>query len=256
MSDIPQTPEERAKKWSILARWGIFAVVGFLVSPFIMATLTGMLGLLAVCTICGTTYYMLPVIEDKAKNIRLQMIKAEAAKNPIETLENEYLRRQLILGQRKDAIEKFDTKTRTFGDKLDGFKRNYPTDAPKYQQIYDSMMLLLQRQRAQWKEANKNLNLFNGEIDRAKAMYEMALAAAAAKEGSGLDEDAFNARLKTETALNSITDGMNSAFAQLDSLVDESEKTEINVTPAPAQIAAPNDTNVIDIKSVNKHKTV
>lgn len=251
MSNIPLAPEQRAKRWGFVAKWAAFAIAGFLFAPYVMLTITGMLGLLVAGAIAGLTWVTLPAIESGATNLRLKLIKSEAAKNPIETLENEYLRRQLLLGERKQAIETFDAKTHTFGDKLDGFKRKYPSESAKFQAQYDQMNLLLHRQRDQWIEANKGLNMFNNEIEKAKAMWDMALAAAAAQAGSGLTNEDFYAKLKVETALDSVQDGMNRSFSQLDTLLMEGD----NDHPAlenTAQAALPAPTHVVDINSA-KH---
>jgi hypothetical protein len=246
---VPLSPEQRAQKWGTVAKWAAFAIVGFLVSPFILATIEGMLGLLVAGAIAGGVYFAMPALQSAAINMRLKMIKAEAAKNPIETLEAEYLRRADLLDQRKTAIGNFDAKTRTFGDKLDGFKRDYPTEAPKYQQIYDNMLLLLKRQNQQWMIAAKGLKAFDGEIKKAKAMWAMAIAANEAQAGSGLGDDQFYAKLKTETALDAIQDGMNGAFSQLDTLLLEADNDGASALPAAstqAALPAPNQDNVID----------
>jgi hypothetical protein len=247
MSSVPLSPEQRAQKWGTVAKWLAFAVVGFLVSPFILATIEGMLGLLVAGAIAGGVYFAMPALQSAAINMRLKMIKAEAAKNPIETLEAEYLRRADLLDQRKQAIATFDAKTRTFGDKLDGFKRDYPAEAPKYQQIYDNMLLLLKRQNQQWMIAAKGLKAFDGEIKKARAMWEMAKAAAAAQAGSQLGDEEFYAKLKVETSLDAIQDGMNGAFSQLDTLLLEADNDgALPAAATQAALPAPNQDNVID----------
>jgi len=249
MSSLPLSPEQRAQKWGTIAKWGIFAGFGFFFAPIAMATITGMLALIVVGVIGLVTWALLPAAQDAAKNLRLKLIKAEAAKHPIETLESEYLRRSTLLDERKTTIETFEAKTRTFGDKLDGFKHQYPAEAPKFQTQFDQMQLLLKRQRDQWKEARRNLTVFDGVIQKAKAMWDMALAAAAARAGSELDEAGFNAKLKTECALDSIQDGMNSAFSQLDTLImegDAQEDTTIETSQPAAALPAPSG-SVIDV---------
>jgi hypothetical protein len=252
---IPLSPEQRAAKWGTVAKWVAFAVVGFLVSPFIVATITGMLGLIVAGAIATVAWAATPAIESAAINLRLKLIKQEAARNPIETLQAEYMRRSQLLDERKNAIERFDAKVHTFGDKLAGFKRDYPADAPKYQETYDKMLLLLKRQGDQWRLANKQLHDFNGVIDRAKALYAMACAANEAKGASGLDQDEFYASLKTETALDSITDGMNTAFSQLDTLILESDNNSTISTTTQNALPEPNN-NIIDVPFVKSTKKV
>lgn len=249
MSEL--SPDQRAQRWGTVAKWAAFAVGGFLFAPFAVATITGMVGLIVAAAIAGTTWYLMPVFEQKAKNLRLKMIKAEAAKNPVETLEAEELRRSTMLDDRLKAIQTFEAKTRTFEDKLVGFKKQYPSEADRYQRDLDNMKLVLERQKAQWKEARRNLEAFHHVVEKAKAMWDMAQAAAAAREGTGLDEDSFYAQLKTATALDAVQDGMNMAFSQLDTLVLEGDAQEL---PGPAdQKALPSDSRpVVDVTPTTK----
>lgn len=251
-TSIPLTPEQRAARWGTAAKIATIGVLGFLVSPFVLSAIGGLLGLLALATIYGVTYVTLPAIGDWGKNMRLSLIKSEAARDPIGTLESEHLRRTLLLDERKTAIETFAAKTGTFGGKLEGFKRQYPEEAPKFQHTYDQMQLLLRRQREQWSEANRGLALFAGEVKKAKAMWDMALAAAAAREGSGLDETAFLAQLKVDTSLDTISEGMSRAFAQLDTLIMEGDaNAQINVTPAKVALPAPDGRTTIEASILN-----
>ncbi len=252
-SSIPLSPDQRAQKWGTIAKWAAFIVGGFLFAPFVMATITGMLGLLVAGAISAFTWFMLPVAHDMAVNLRLRLIKQEAARDPVSTLQAEYLRRSLLLEDRDKAIQTFDAKTRTFADKVEGFKRKYsPADCAKFQEDLDNMRLLVKRQRAQWTEAQRNLMQFSDQVQKASDMWEMAVAAAAAKAGTELDEKAFWGKLKTETAFNAVQDGMNAAFAQLDSLVAQSDANHIEVDVAPAQAALPaaDSSNVIDVDVV------
>lgn len=232
MSVLPLSPEQRAQKWGTVAKWAAFAVTGFLVSPFILATITGMLGLIVAVGIALTVWALSPSIETTAKNLRLKALKAAAAANPIETLQNEYLRRSTMLEDRKIAIDRTDANTRTFGDQLTQFKQQFPNDVPRLQADYDNMVTLVKRQRAQWSQAYKGLGQFQHEIDRAKALWSLAQSANAAKMGSGLGEDEFNAKLKTDTALETVQLGMNEAFSQLDGLIAESDAQETETTKA------------------------
>ncbi len=248
-SSIPLTPQQKAQKWATIVRWGAYALCGFLFFPFALATIKGMLGLIACGLIAGVTWTVLPALQSYAVNMRLKMIKAEAAKNPIESLQAEYLRRDQLLEERKGKIETLAAKTAGFSTKLAQFKRDYPGEEKTYQDIYDKMVLLLKRSREQWVLAEKQLTAFDREIDRAKAKWDMALAAADLRQDAGQVEAEFFAKLKVECSFEAIEFGMNSAFAQLDTLLMESESVETNAT-SQAALPAGDSRHVIDVTPV------
>ncbi len=222
----PVTNDPRARRWGIVAKYAALLGVGFFVAPYVFTAITGLIGLLAAGGIMLGAWMVLPTIEAGAANLRLKFIKAEAAKNPIETLQNEYLRRTQSLNERKEKIETLAAKTAGFGTKLSQFKRDYPSEAHVYQDIYDKMVLLLQRSRGQWVLAEKQLDSFDREIEKAKAKWDMALAAADLRKDAGNVEAEFFAKLRVECSFDAIELGMNSAFAQLDTLLMESEAVQ------------------------------
>src|SRR3954468_7808390 len=245
--NIPQENiDPRAKRWGVFAKYAALLGVGFVVAPYIFTAITGLVGLIVAAVILLLAWMLLPSVETAARNMRLKLIKAEAARNPIETLQNEYLRRQQSLNERKNKIERLAAKTASFGSKLSQFKRDYPNDAQAYQDIYDKMVLLARRSREQWVLAENQLQAFDREIDRAKAKWEMAIAASDLRQDAGKVEAEFLAKLKVESSFDAIETGMNSAFAQLDTLLMESEAVEINVTAtAPKSLPSPDNSSSI-----------
>lgn len=254
MTTIPssQSLDPRARRWGIAAKYAALLVVGFVVAPYVFTAITGLVGLIAAGVILGVTWMVLPAAESFAANMRIKLIKHEASKNPIESLEQEYLRRTQMLNERKVKIETLAAKTAGFGTKLKQFKRDYPSEASTYQEIYDKMVLLLDRSRDQWVLGEQKLVEFNHEIDKAKAKWDMALAAADLRQDAGQVEQEFFAKLRVECSFDTIELGMNSAFAQLDTLLMESEAVQ---SPAAAPKAIENGSTVIDIAPAATTKT-
>jgi hypothetical protein len=218
--------DPRARRWAVVAKYGALLAVGFAAAPYVFTAITGLIGLVVAGALMLGTWMLLPFIGDAAANFRLRLIKAEASKNPIETLENESLRRAQLLQVRQEKIESLAAKTAGFGSKLQQFKRDFPADAQSYQEIYDKMVELLKRSRDQWKIADAQKDQFDREIVRAKAKWAMAIAASDLRKDAGQVESEFFAKLRVESSLDSIEMGMNSAFAQLDTLLMESESVQ------------------------------
>lgn len=240
------TPEQRAAKWGTAAKIIALGILGFIVAPFVGLAIEGLLGLIIIGLIGGTSLWILPWVEMKAANIRLQMIKGEAAKHPIETLQNESLRQKNLLDDRLEKIKMFSAKTGTFASKLDGFKRDYPEEAPKFDETLSQMKQLLALRERQYKQAMASWQLFNKAIDKASAIWDMGKAAIEATSGTKMSDDDFFAKIKINTSLDAVTDQMNLAVSELDtSLLEDNEPaipvSAVKALPAPAG-------NVIDIQ--------
>ncbi len=217
--------DPRAKRWGNFAKILALLVVGFFVAPFIWVAIGGLIGLIVALVLVGGAWMSRHWVYSVAANARLNLIKAEARKNPVETLEEDLRRKHVALDERKTNIEKLNAQIRTFGDKVDDILNRYGKEDPSYIKLSRDLLDLkrIYKHRCdKWNEALNSLERFAEEIDRAKMIWEAACAAAAARETSGLTEDEFFAKLKTETAFDTIQDNYNQALASLDTaLLDE-----------------------------------
>lgn len=241
--------DPRARRWALFARYAALLVIGFLVSPYVWIALGGLVGLLTAGTILLATWMVLPAVEAAAANLRLKLIKSEAARNPVETLQNDLRDKTVALDQRKTAIERLNGQIRTFADKVGDIKERYGAQDSGYIKLNADLADLrrVAAHRAEkWKQARAQLDRYSESIDRAGMIWEAGLAAAAARESSGLSEDEFYSRLRAETAFDSIQNGYNEALASLDTsmLEADAEKMVVNVTPAPAALPAPDNLTI------------
>ncbi len=232
----PPSTDPRAKRWAFVAKGVALLAVGFFIAPFIFTAITGLVGLIAAGAVMGLTWMVLPAIGNGAANIRLKLIKAEAAKNPVETLQNDLRDKTVALDLRKTNIEKLNGQIRTFADKVAGIKERYGVGDSGYVKLNADLANLKRvafHRAEKWKEARAQLNRYSEEIDRAGMIWDAGNAAAAARESSGLSEDEFYAKLRAETAFDSIQNGYNEALASLDTsmLESDAERLVIDVTP-------------------------
>jgi len=240
--------QEKRKRIERMVKGGVagFAVIialGF-VSGLIIAGVQALFAIVFAGIAGVTLVNLAPLVAFKFSNWRLKELKAEASKNPIETLQNQYGERHDALLRFKSAIETFVGEVKGFKDKLEGFKVQFPADAPKFEDQLNQMVKLLHIRKEKYKEAKGQLELFDQEISRAKAIWEMGLAAVAMNKASGDMEGDFMAKIKVETALDSVTSSMNMAFAELETSLLDEEKT-------PKQIA---QNNVVPLLKVSGEK--
>jgi hypothetical protein len=208
-----------------LGGFGILLALG-IAAPLLIA---GVQGLIAV-TVAGIIGFgvigVAPIAAMKFANWRLKTIKSEASSNPIETLQTVYGEKSAALVKFGQSITDFQTEVSNFSDKVEGFKKTYPQDAAKFQEQLVKMKELLQLRKGNYKEALREMELFESEIKRASAIWDMAQAAAAMNKAAGMDEDDIMEKIKTETAVDSVQKSLNRAFAELEtSLTDEQAET-------------------------------
>lgn len=213
----------------------VAGVVSFVVAPVIFLTIQGMIGLIIAGGIGFTAIKFAPWFGMKVANWRLKAIKHEASKNPIETLQNQLREETVKLDDRKANIEKLNGQIRTFSDKVDDIKAQYGANDAGYLKLSRDVVDLRRvyaHRCEKWRIARAELDKFSEQIERGRMIWEAAQAAAAARETSGLTEDEFFARLKTETAFDSIQQNYNAALASLDTAMLEAPE------PQPARVAA------------------
>ena len=209
------TPEQTAARWKWAAQIALFTGVGLIAGPIAAIAIKGLLGLV-VCGLIGTVAITIgPVLGMKVANWKLQLMKAEAARNPIETLQNELMERRRLLEENLESIGKLRANNMTFASKVKDFRVQFPEEAEQFEQQLLEMNGLLKEHEQQYAEASDAADKFEGEIERADAIWKMSQAAAEAAHGAKLTIDDFQAKIKKDTALESIQLGMNQAFGNL-----------------------------------------
>jgi hypothetical protein len=246
--------DPRAKRWGVFAKYAALLGVGFLVAPFILTAIQGLIGLIVAGAIMLGTWMLMPAIETWAGNMRLRFVKAEAARNPVETLQSEFQRQMVALDERKTAVGRLNGQIATFADKLQSIGQKYGKTDSAYVKLAEQLSNLkrVAANRAEkWQQAFIQLQRFEQEIERAGMIWEAAQAAAAAQESSGLTEEDFMAKLKTETSLDAIRISFNETLASLDTDLMQSDAERMALAPAPARLALPEPTTeAIDIEQV------
>jgi hypothetical protein len=216
--------EEKKRKIATALKWlGGLVLVG-VISPLTFIILKGMLGLIAlgvvsVAALAGLK--LAPWVSMKLSNVVVGLIMNEASKNPIETLINLEIDKTKELEAADKAITEFDAEVQNYDDKTAEFKRDYPEEAPRYEEIGQKMHLLLDRQRQKQGEARQALVVLHKAIDKARAIHQMALAALKVQELSRSAAGKVYADIKQQIAFESVKKSMFKAFAELNTSVAE-----------------------------------
>lgn len=229
--------EKKRKRIEGVVKILALLVVGFVVYPFIFMALKGLLALIAAVFVGALALTFTPWIAAKLANWRLKTIKHEAAQNPIETLENQYAKRVEAMSNFKRHIHEFHATLKGMWDEIEKYKSEFPGQACPYEPQYAKMVQLLNNRTAKYKDAIAQLEEFETLIERKRAEWKIAQAAAKMSKAAGVGED-FMSKLMSDTALDSVQNGLNLAFAELEtSLLDEVSVSNIGpVVAVPNQI--------------------
>jgi hypothetical protein len=200
-----------------------------------------------------------PWVEMKFRNLGLKAIKHEAKKNPVETLQNQWIDKHKQLQTRAEKVTLFNTATRTFADKVAGYIKKYPEDAQMYTNQLNQMKYALGKQLAGLRQGAKDLDSLRDLIGITADKWEMAQAAIAANEATAefeqLDPIEF---MKQQTALQSVQNAVNQSFAQLDTAIAMDYKTiDVTVEDMPTMLAlADNPSQVLNqLGQINVQRT-
>lgn len=223
MTNTTKTPEQKAARWGFWAKIASFAAIGLVAAPIVAMTIYGIAGLIVAGVLAASAIVFAPIVGDILQNWKLKALKAEARRNPVETLQNELLRRTVLLNEKKDSIELFLGKVQTFKSKMEAFSTRYPAERQRFAEQLEQMQKLGQIKKKNWRLAKVELENFAAEIEKAGAIWEMGQCAADTAESCGMSEEEFYAKIKVETSMDAITESMNRAFSQLELEEMESE---------------------------------
>lgn len=213
----PDTLDPRAKFWARIAAGAAVLVAGFFIAPYVWVALGGLLGLLAAGGVMLTTWMLLPALQDAAASWRLKLIKAQAAANPVETLNLEHLRQSEILEERKVAIETMSGAIRTLAETIRKLEAEFPdsSELAQMREDYADLRSIEKSRMEGWQEAYATLGEFAKEIKRASRIWDVALAMAKARGASGLTEEEWQAKMKAETSFDAIRTKLNTEMSAL-----------------------------------------
>jgi hypothetical protein len=251
------TPEQKKQRTELIIKVVGLLGVCILLGPLYLTILHG-LGAIAALLVGAAALFtvtkFIPWFALKIGNARLKAIKAEAAKNPVETLQNDYLKRQSALGEFRQKIVNFSAEVQNFADKLVDFNQKFPLEAPKFKEQLSKMKKLLSLRQTKYQQAQDNLGAYELEIQKAGAIWDMGQAAAKMNEAAGMTEEDFFQKIQVETALNSITTNLNEAFADLEISLMDDDKEKAKEIYANKQKQLSDKAIDVDILSVSNNQ--
>ena len=243
-TDLEQKSKRIQTIVSIIALGGACLLIG----PLYLTILHGLgalLGLGVGAVGVFVSVNLMPWFALKVANWRLKALKAEAAANPIETLENLEQQKMEALSQRRDNIKQLDCVVQELWGQIEDYQTKYPGKVCQSLDKYNKLKSLLGLRANKYKQAQKNLVVFHNLIEEKRTDWQIAQTAAKASKLANVGED-FQSKLEQDTALTSVQDGLNLAFSELNaSLLDEQA-----AAPDPLDLGLTTPTEEVDAEPV------
>lgn len=231
------------ERFTLLAKIGGTAAIGFLIAPIIFKIIGGLagMGIAAAMIIVGNA--LLPALTEWAAQLKYGALRAVINRAPVDSLIQRGRERWDALNTQAKLLQTQAAALQTFKRKAISISRTYPEEAPVLnKQLLDYEQLFAYRVEA-FKEAKKKTQEFMRMIDKAEAMYEMAKTDEALGDSFGKQTD-FMAAFREKTAFDAIDRANDMAIANLQmALVDNDYASKIE-TP-PHAITYDNQHNVV-----------
>lgn len=216
--------DQKKQRLTTALKWGLGIVGLAVITPVVFLALKAALGLLAlgVAGVAGVAFIrLMPVMSMKLSNTVIKLIVREAEANPIETMENLKIEKLGELQKADNAIIEFEASVRNYDDDTRQFTKDYPDEAAAYQEISSKMHEALKLQTQQQDGARLKLNDLALRIEKARAIYKMALSAQRVTQLSKSAEAKVFQDIKEKIAFESVRMELNRSFASLNMAISQ-----------------------------------
>jgi vacuolar-type H+-ATPase subunit I/STV1 len=242
----------KRKKFAGIAKVAIGAVVIAAIAPALILLAKGIASIAVIGGIGLLIINAAPVVSMKLANWKVKEIVKEAKTNPIETMVNVANDRADRLKGALQRIGDLSASVKNFSDKVVGFKKQWPNDAAMFDQAVTNAQKVLAKWTSDYKIAKQALEAYLLEIEKCRAVNDMAVEMAALNKMAQMDSDKLMEELKSKTAIDEVSRRMNSAVAQLEtSLLEE---VNFSVTPGTsaqnASLLTNDPAQIVDFSTV------
>lgn len=212
----PQQAEARRDKLAKILFWGGIAGIGIVAAPLIFTLLKVTVAAIVAALLGAAAVAFGPVVTMKLANWKLKAIIEEARQNPIPTLENELITRKDALSVAAEQLKVGLGSANTFIELARKSAEKNPQLAARWQQRVQMAEGLKESKKRAFARAEEAVNAFEGEVETARTEWALIVAEAAMNKSLKVIAGDGLAQLKTRTALDSVTEKMNEAFAGME----------------------------------------
>lgn len=209
--------DPRAMRMGNIVKW-IFLILAFaFFAPVIWLAVGGFVGFLVFVSIYVAAWMLREPVFTWAANQRLKMIQNAVAEDPVPTLQEEHRKRQQDLEDRMKGIEGLSGSIRSIQQAITEIETEFP-DSPELDDLRADHRELQQHEaacRADWESAYITNEDFAREIKRVGKLWNAAMAIKRARGKTGVSQEEWMSQMKTDTAIFTIRNTLNTQMAGL-----------------------------------------
>lgn len=227
-----EQPLDRKVGWGITWVTGPLVVVGALVSIyFIFKALLGLIALGVGIVAAIALANFLPAINLRLANFALKVMKIEARKNPIETLE----RARMVAADRMVAAENrysiLSAAASDYHRDLTATRKEFPEeDLSEEEKTAGRLDQMVADLEGQIREGQRALALYERKLAATKRKYTLKLKVLEAEEKIGnMDGQAVLDDILQEEALDSVATGLNQTLTTLETRLKLSDQNFLGI---------------------------
>ena len=217
---------DKAAKYKKLIQIGIVCGVALVVAPIIFLVIKGIVGVIVAGAIGMTAMALMPALSEKLTQLKFQAVKMVISRAPVESLYARVQERHKLLQEQRTVLQEQAANLEGFKKKATKFMQQYPEEAPAYQEKLNGYEKLFAYRVDLFKEATAKNQAFVKVVEKAEAIYEMAVADAALGHSFNKEQD-FMAFYREKTAFDAIEKADNLAMSNLRmALIDDDFATK------------------------------
>lgn len=212
--------------------WGLLAVAVALAPTvtYLAMNFVEMVWALALAALSMLLVWMLsPAVLDWAGNKRLQMVKAEAAANPIETMDNSIIQTRNDLGTQRESVISVDTQWENVKKILASLRKTDPDEAASMGESEHLLAEASAELHSKYDAACDALEVFIKTRDKMSRLWSASIAINKALAIAGAARDNEVNRIKNQVAFEAVDANMSKAMAGLRMAVSKHAKAESNI---------------------------
>lgn len=215
MDEIKEKRQQLFKK----LRLGGLGLAAFVLVPilFLVALMAASAVVAATVSIFGgiALVYSIEPFSRKMANWRIKEIKAEARRNPIETMENEALEMASQIDRFKEALTKRKSQGSAWLSEIEELRKEDPEGAAIYDQEIKDYHTEMQMRDEQLAQAVADLEEFRDIIKKAARRWKVAQLSDEFRSATLSEQDQLMRKIVIDEALTAVKDRAHEATARL-----------------------------------------
>jgi hypothetical protein len=202
------------EKFKKLTQVGIVGLVALVVSPIIFMVIKGLVGLAIAGVVGAVLLALMPAFTEKMAQLKFQALKGVISRAPVESLHQRAKERWDELTQQRNTLHEQAASLAEFKKKAEKFNKDYPEEAPQVNEQLAGYEKLFTYRVELFKGAKLETEKFMKVVEKAEAIYEMAVADAKLGKSFNKGKD-FMAIYREKTAFDAIDKANSQALANL-----------------------------------------